>query len=33
MYGLVSPDFSIYKDHPEMLNPPHYGVGKAGSFI
>ena len=30
MYGLVSPDFSIYKDHPQMLNPPHYGVGKAG---
>ena len=30
MYGLQSPDFKIYEDSPEMLNPPHYGVGKAG---
>ena len=30
MYGLVSPDFKIYENHPEMLNPPHYGIGKAG---
>lgn len=30
MYGLVSPDFSIYDDYQEYLNPPHYGASKAG---
>ena len=30
MYGMVAPDFSVYKDSPEFLNPPHYGAAKAG---
>lgn len=30
MYGLVSPDFSVYENFPEGLNPPHYGAAKAG---
>lgn len=30
MYGLISPDFEVYIDNPEMLNPPHYGAAKAG---
>jgi len=30
MYGLVAPDFSIYNDAEEFLNPPHYGAAKAG---
>ncbi len=30
MYGVVAPDFDVYKDFPEMLNPPHYGAAKAG---
>lgn len=29
MYGMVAPDLSIYKDNPEMLNPPNYGAAKA----
>ena len=29
MYGMVSPDFAVYEDSPEFLNPPHYGAGKA----
>ncbi len=29
MYGMVSPDFSIYKNG-EFLNPPQYGAAKAG---
>jgi len=29
MYGMVSPDFAVYDDSPEYLNPPHYGAGKA----
>jgi NAD(P)-dependent dehydrogenase (short-subunit alcohol dehydrogenase family) len=30
MYGLVAPDFSVYDESPEFLNPPHYGAAKAG---
>jgi NAD(P)-dependent dehydrogenase (short-subunit alcohol dehydrogenase family) len=30
MYGMVAPDFSVYDEHPEMWNPPHYGAAKAG---
>ncbi len=30
MYGMVSPDFSVYDETPEYLNPPHYGAAKAG---
>ncbi|WP_242918153.1 SDR family NAD(P)-dependent oxidoreductase [Pontibacter liquoris] len=30
MYGLVSPDFSIYEESLASLNPPHYGAAKAG---
>lgn len=30
MYGKVSPDFDVYKDCPEFINPPHYGAAKAG---
>ena len=30
MYGMVAPDFSVYIDSPQSLNPPHYGAAKAG---
>jgi NAD(P)-dependent dehydrogenase (short-subunit alcohol dehydrogenase family) len=30
MYGVVAPDFNVYEDFKEMLNPPHYGAAKAG---
>ncbi len=30
MYGMVAPDFGIYKESPKFLNPPHYGAAKAG---
>jgi len=30
MYGLVSPEFSLYNEYPQFLNPPHYGAAKAG---
>lgn len=30
MYGMVAPDFGVYEEHPEFLNPPHYGAAKAG---
>lgn len=30
MYGMVAPDFSIYDNFPQFLNPPHYGAAKAG---
>lgn len=30
MYGLVAPDFDIYENAPQFLNPPHYGAAKAG---
>ena len=29
MYGLIAPDFNIYDESPEFLNPPHYGAAKA----
>jgi gluconate 5-dehydrogenase len=29
-YGIVAPDFSIYENNLEFLNPPHYGAAKAG---
>lgn len=29
MYGLVAPDFAAYGQHPQFLNPPHYGAAKA----
>lgn len=30
IYGIVSPDFEVYEDSPNFLNPPHYGAAKAG---
>lgn len=30
MYGVVAPDFELYMESPEFLNPPHYGAAKAG---
>lgn len=30
MYGLVAPDFDVYENSPQFLNPPHYGAAKAG---
>jgi len=30
MYGIVSPDFSAYKQNPRILSLPHYGAAKAG---
>ena len=30
MYGMIAPDFEIYSEFPEYLNPPHYGASKAG---
>lgn len=30
MYGIVAPQFEVYDDFPEFLNPPHYGAAKAG---
>ena len=30
MYGVVSPDFSMYEGCEEFTNPPHYGAAKAG---
>lgn len=30
MYGVNAPDFDVYVDFPESLNPPHYGAAKAG---
>lgn len=29
IYGLVSPNFSIYEKCPEQKSPPHYGAAKA----
>ena len=30
MYGVVSPDFEVYKGIEQFINPPHYGSAKAG---
>ncbi|MFM2360565.1 MAG: hypothetical protein RLY16_2558 [Bacteroidota bacterium] len=30
MYGMIAPDFGIYDEFPQYLNPPHYGAAKAG---
>jgi gluconate 5-dehydrogenase len=30
MYGIVSPDFEVYRQAQEFINPPHYGASKAG---
>lgn len=30
MYGMVSPDFSVYETAPESLSAPYYGASKAG---
>lgn len=30
MYGVVAPQFEVYDDYPDFLNPPHYGAAKAG---
>ncbi len=30
IYGMVAPDFGVYENALEFLNPPHYGIGKAG---
>src|SRR5690606_15062193 len=28
--GMVAPDFSVYENCEEYINPPHYGAAKAG---
>lgn len=30
MYGVVAPQFEVYDEYPQFLNPPHYGAAKAG---
>jgi NAD(P)-dependent dehydrogenase (short-subunit alcohol dehydrogenase family) len=30
IYGVVSPDFNVYGDHTEMINPPSYSFAKGG---
>lgn len=30
IYGSVAPNFTVYDDFPQFLNPPHYGASKAG---
>lgn len=30
MYGMVAPQFEVYDEYPDFLNPPHYGAAKAG---
>lgn len=31
-YGIIAPDFDLYEEFPEFLNPPHYGAAKAGAI-
>jgi len=30
MYGIIAPQFDVYHQFPQFLNPPHYGAAKAG---
>lgn len=30
IYGMVAPDFAVYEEAAQFLNPPHYGAAKAG---
>ncbi len=30
MYGVVAPQPALYRDHPQLHNPPAYGAAKAG---
>ena len=30
MYGIISPDFKIYEENKNFINPPNYGASKAG---
>jgi len=30
MYGVIAPEFSVYENFKNYLNPPHYGAAKAG---
>lgn len=30
MYGVTAPDFSVYKDAPEIFSPPAYSAAKSG---
>ena len=30
MYGMLSPDFRVYENSKDQLNPPNYGAAKAG---
>lgn len=30
MYGMISPDFRVYENGKDQLNPPNYGAAKAG---
>lgn len=30
IYGMVSPDFRVYGEHEEMINPPSYSFAKGG---
>ncbi|HNX91713.1 MAG TPA: SDR family oxidoreductase, partial [Candidatus Omnitrophota bacterium] len=30
MYGMISPDMRIYREHPDFFSPPNYGAAKAG---
>jgi NAD(P)-dependent dehydrogenase (short-subunit alcohol dehydrogenase family) len=30
MYGVVAPQFEVYEQYTDFLNPPHYGAAKAG---
>ncbi|SMO87846.1 SDR family oxidoreductase [Fodinibius sediminis] len=30
MYGMIAPNFDVYEETPQFLNPPNYGAAKAG---